>query len=135
LIGSREGLYFDPMKRALGFLSTLLLLHLTVAPGRLVCAKHGADSSAAENVAVSNGHHQHEHHHAGTTGHTEQRDEAGAPAPQGCCGAMASCSPTIVAVSVASAGEDVYSRQARPSKRDDFALTRVTAPETPPPKV
>ncbi len=122
------------MRRALGFLSMLLMLHLTLVGSDRVCAKHGVDASVAvtDSHSIHAGMHHEQSHPA--QGHGEQKEQCRTPVSQECCTALTSCSPTIV-VAEATTVADLGSAQAsRPNSLENSMLSRVPVPEPPPPK-
>ena len=122
------------MRRALGLLSMLLMLHLTLVGSDTVCAKHAVDSSAAavESHSIHAGMDGEQEHTAQR--HGEQKEQCKTPVSQDCCNALTSCSPTIVVAAAPSVGSVYLARATRPNSPPSSRLSRVPAPEPPPPK-
>ena len=125
-----NGVYYGSMKRVLGIVMTFLLLNFTLGSNDFACAKHGADaasSSAAVHADVT-------HHHGDQTNPSHSHERGGAtPVAQPCCSAMASCMPTLAAHADATTSDSGES-SSRPRSNALAALSRLTAPETPPPR-
>ena len=122
------------MRRALGFVSMLLMLHLTLVGSDRVCAKHGVDATAAA-MHGSSAHSgmSHEQNHPAQT-HGEQKEQCETPISQDCCSALTSCSPTIVVASATTVVRAMSADADRPLGPQSSMLSRVPAPEPPPPR-
>ncbi len=116
------------MKRALGVVSMLLMLHLSLVAADNMCATHGASKAAP--VASQGGHH---HHGQPEPSHGSQKENCDTPVSPDCCSALTSCAPTLVLQS-AEADELAVVRVSYSTERVESAESRVTAPEPPPPR-
>jgi hypothetical protein len=106
------------------------MFHLSMVGADAACAKHG--SAAVHDVhAAQSSAHQHGHP---AQNHSEQTDRCQIPATQDCCAALASCTPTVASESVTPSVGATASRAHRPMSEPTFALSRDTAPDTPPPR-
>ena len=121
------------MRRTLGLLSMLFMVHLTLAGSDPVCAKHGSASAMAMDTDAS-GSSDADHHSHSAQSHGEQQDQCEIPVTEDCCNAVTSCSPTIVIESMSAAAEPRPAVDGRPTSHHVTLLSRVTAPETPPPR-
>jgi len=110
----------------------LLLLHLTMGSSDFVCAKHGPESTMTMPAASA-----HMVHHQNTSHGPQdvEGSEGGKRSiPQNpCCSAMASCSVSVAATPTADSSPRRVRRVVPPST-SHYALSRVVAPETPPPR-
>ena len=126
-----------PMRRPLGFFMMLLFLNLMLGSSELVCENHGSEQASSEPAGMAMHHHgqpAHSEHtdHAGHSGHQHQSGKA--PITEPCCPAMASCG--LTAVAEATSGVSTLAvHEATPISVAHALLSRVTAPETPPPRV
>ena len=115
------------MKRLFGAISMLLMLHLTLVGADVVCATHGAPK-----MPMAGGHMSH-HQPPARSSHGGQKEKCNTPASQDCCRALTSCAPTLDPVTLV-ASRFLRLDAAHIAYRVDSPLSRVTAPETPPPK-
>ena len=118
------------MRRAFGLLMMFLFLNLTLGSSELVCEKHGPEASSPMAGMTA-------HHHGqpdGASHGSHQHQSGGAPSTAPCCPAMASCGLTAV-VEATDGSSTFVLHDATPSSVAHALLSRVTAPETPPPRV
>lgn len=115
------------MKRAFGAVSMLLMLHLSLVRADSACASHGA-SKGSPMAGMA------EHHHgpAGPS-HGGQKEKCDTPVTQDCCSALTSCAPALAAPASVEPRFAVL-RVRQSTDRVESAPSRVTAPETPPPR-
>lgn len=131
-LGSGCGLrYTASMKRMLGAVAWLLMLHLTLAGSDLVCAKHGHMDGMQQN-----GRHLAQTAHSDGAPHTEGAPAENCPTPakQDCCAALAACTINIAAVASITREERPASARSVHLERAAYAPLIVSAPEPPPPR-
>jgi hypothetical protein len=115
------------MKRLLGAISMALMLHLNLVGADAVCATHG---SAKGPMA---GDHMVHQQHSAHSSHGSQKGKCNTPVSPDCCSALTSCAPMLSLVSLVAI--ELVPLHADPvADRVDSPLSRVTAPETPPPR-
>ena len=120
------------LKRIAAVLLALPLLHLTLARAAIVCDTH-ADSVT---TTAADGHDEHAHRtHANGERPDSQRglpdDDSGVAE---CCQALATCSLAFGAVSAASLASTTLVHADLPRLTRRVPLSRISAPEPPPPK-
>jgi len=115
------------MKRALGAMSMLLMLHLSVVGADNVCASHAVSKKA------SSGGQSADHHGMPMQSPGGKKDKCDTPISPACCTAMVSCAPTVAPP--ARDNEPLALIHAsQTTDRVDTAPSRATAPEPPPPR-
>lgn len=115
------------MKRALGAISMLLMLHLSLVGADNVCASH-----AVSKAASSGGQSAH-HHGMPMQSHGGKKEKCDTPISPDCCTAMVSCAPTV-ALPAQDNEPLALIHVSQPTDRVDTAPSRATAPEPPPPR-
>jgi len=118
------------MQRAIGLISMLLMLHLSLVGSDMVCATHGAVKAHAGGAVHSAAH---DHSDSSAVDASQQDDRETSPAPARCNGVM-SCAPTIAIAAVTAVEDPSLVDAAHPAGPTTALLSRVIAPETPPPK-
>jgi hypothetical protein len=120
----------NTMKRTVGLLILATMLHLVLVGTDLACASHGVASVAGKMAGMPD-------HHAPvhpTGSHSEGRGDCHTPAVPDCCNAVSSWAPSNAPATVVATGVEPQAREAlTPGPRDAW-VSRVTAPETPPPR-
>ena len=119
------------MKRVLGVISCLLMLHLTLAGGDLPCAKHCHMAGMPEHLSPVA-----QVAHTEAAAHTENApaDDCRTPVKQDCCAALAACAVNIAAAASITHYESLPSARTILWERAVYAPLRVWAPEPPPPR-
>ncbi len=117
------------VRRFVGILTGICALYLTVGAIDAPCADHDRGSSAASATVVM----PHGSHHESPAQKNEQPKPCKTAAIP-CCIAMTSCGTTIGLGSRASASAFQMRAQIVPPSRFSQPLSRVAAPEPPPPK-
>jgi hypothetical protein len=127
------------LRRLSGFLVALLMLHLTFVGADGACAEHGDRGERQQG---------HAHAHATPGGHGHHDVSLGAeavgdaatdqpcetPTQPGCCRAMSSCAVNAAFMERAFASPRPPVRASIESAALTIPLSRVTAPDPPPPK-
>lgn len=109
----------------------LLMAHLSLVGTDLACAKHGVAKAPDAHAAHSTARHHVSHSGRGAS---QQQDDCETPATPDCCSAVTSCAPTIAIGEVTSVDQTPLVDASRPVGTATAPLSRVVAPETPPPK-
>ena len=109
------------MRRAVALLSMLLMFHLTLVSGSRACVTHARATAAAPA--------QPQHHGAHHGGKQENCDTPATSTD--CCPSQPSCAPGLA---LTTARLPAPQSGARIASRETFALSRSSAPETPPPR-
>ena len=118
------------MRRLVGILAGICALYLTVGAVDAPCVDHGRDTTSESGAAVMM-------HHGGTTHESPQKSQLPKPCKTAaipCCIAMTSCGATLALG--AGTSPDAFQISAHVAHASQFAepLSRVAAPEPPPPK-
>jgi hypothetical protein len=117
------------MRRTLGLFTMALMLHLVMVGSDFACAKHVAAFGAA--MAGMPDHPSGQHR---TTSHSEGTGDCHTPVTPDCCSAITSCTSTIIPASADVSQAVVREHQAVTPGARDLWISRVVAPETPPPR-
>jgi len=115
------------MKRLLSLLTFSMMLHLSLVGADNVCANHAVSKAAP--AAGQSGH----HHGMPMPSRKGEKEKCDTPVSPDCCTAMVSCAPTIV-MPEPSKEQLAAIHVSHPTDRVESALSRVTPPETPPPR-
>jgi hypothetical protein len=118
------------VRRIVGLSLAAFMLHLNVERADLACAAHAQHASAAA------AHTSRAHHSMPTPGEHARthRDGCETPAQPDCCQALATCSIALGIVADRSAAAPMTWHDGVRAVAQRVPLSRVTAPEPPPPK-
>ena len=115
------------LRRIFCVLVTFTMAHLAVVGSDLVCAKHSVTQVAQADVAMPGMDH-------GQTGHHGDQPPCKTPARADCCQAVASCAVSVAIASVVAVADAPPMSSAVLASIDNVPLSRVAAPDPPPPK-
>ena len=112
----------------IGLLSVFSMAHFALVGSDLVCAKHSVAQGSQSSDAMP-----------GMDHGPGQQSPVGKlpckiPARADCCQAVASCAPSVAVASVVAIADALILSSTVPSSIDDVPLSRIAAPEPPPPK-
>ena len=116
------------IRRLLGILVLASMSHLVVAGSDLVCATHGHHVVAEQAPESMPGMHQHD------GGGQSEKERCKVPARSDCCEAMTTCSANAALVSAVDADALTSYDAGHLAFVADAPLTRIIAPDPPPPK-
>jgi hypothetical protein len=115
------------MRRLTGFLTALLLVHLTLVGADLTCAKHGVHGAAHASQPDRSSHPDHD-----APAHDDSTCEV--PSLPACCEALASCSVSIAEERSTESGDLSHLAAGVLSGADDTPTSWTLEPDPPPPK-
>ena len=116
------------LRGILGVFVTFTMAHLALVGGDLVCAKHAVARAAQPGDAMPG------MDHGQPAGQTGDKQPCKTPTRADCCQAVASCAPSIAMASVVVVSEASMMSSATHASIDSVPLSRVAAPDPPPPK-
>jgi hypothetical protein len=105
------------------------MLHLNFARADLACATHSNVAQAGAQSGAGHAHHVVSHSHHATTAQSCQT-----PVQVDCCQALVACSITFALDDAAHAVAAIARHDAALAVAQSEPISRVTAPEPPPPK-
>jgi hypothetical protein len=117
------------LRKSLGLLLTFSMAHLAMVTGNPACEK--PESKAAQPADMANMHHAVPADH----GSAPQKEPCDAPASGKCCEAVTSCAVAITLPSAMRLQEMPRVASFVAASIDEIPLSRVVAPDPPPPKV
>lgn len=130
MIIARARAPFTRVRRLVGIVIGVCALHLTVGVLDAQCSDHSPDGSSIA-VAPASSHNDTSHDELPAQGaHTKPCKSAAIP----CCGAMTSCGATIALGTTDQSQTLATTTHIVPSLRFAQPLSRIAAPEPPPPK-
>jgi hypothetical protein len=111
------------MKRFLSLLTFSMMVHLSLVAADNVCASHAVSKAASAG----------QHHGMPMPSPKGEKGKCDTPISPDCCTAMVSCAPTLALPEL---GKEQLALidVSHPTDRVESAPSRVTAPETPPPR-
>jgi hypothetical protein len=127
----RGHILYSTMRRFVGILTGICALYLTVGAVDAPCVDHGRGSSSESGVAVMS-HHDGSHHELPTQKSDQPKPCKTAAIP--CCVAMTSCGTTIALGAGVTPNAFQTEAQIVPACHLAQPLSRIAAPEPPPPK-
>jgi hypothetical protein len=119
------------MRRFVGMLTGICALYLTAGTADALCVDHARGSSSESGVSVVS-HHSGSHHESPTQKSEQPKPCKAAAIP--CCVPMTSCGTTIALVAAVSPNAFQTETQIVSVSALAQPLTRIAAPEPPPPK-
>src|SRR5256885_10741623 len=115
------------MKRAIAFVSMLLMAHLSFVGNDWACAKHGSAMASPAHRAHSAASHQAQK----TTSLGSPNDQCEIPARADCCSALASCATTLIPAALTHVDERMLIKADLPAAANMSTPAPLIAPETP----
>ena len=119
--------YIRLVRRILGLLTMSMMLHLSLVGTDFACAKHAHAINASMPGMPNHQGHPLQSHGEGT-------GDCHTPISPDCCSAITSCSTTIGPVNNSALNPILRRREHHRWATRELALSRVAAPETPPPR-
>lgn len=116
------------LRGILGVFVTFTMAHLALVGSDLVCAKHGVAPTAQPGDAMPG------MDHGQPAGQTGDKQPCKTPTRADCCQAVASCAPSMAMASVVAIAEAPMMSSAALAFIGQIPLSRVAAPDPPPPK-